>query len=88
MSFWKKLFGKKETSVIEISKEPIDSVPQDQAQATPALPQPEREFLDIKCDICNNIIGKDKRRKAGGKVYHKSCFQQQYHKLRSQGKAF
>jgi len=76
---------KEEAKPETISSEQPISVPQNSVQPAP---EQKREFLDIKCEICGNIIGQDKRKKLSGKIYHRNCIKKQYKMMKEQGKAF
>jgi len=80
MGFWKRWFGKKDETRVE---EVLQSPPPKVSTISPTT----REFLIEKCDLCGVTIGQEKRRKVGGKIFHKKCFKEQYNQLKSQGKA-
>ena len=86
MGFFKKLFRleKKEETVQEVDSKQEEITPPSQ----PIVEEPQREFLNITCELCGKIIGTDRRKKAGGKLFHKSCFKEKYSQLRDQGKVF
>jgi formylmethanofuran dehydrogenase subunit E len=81
MGFWKRWFGleKKEEIKVESDKQIIST-------EIPIIPQVEREFLNKKCELCGNIIGIEKRKKAGGKLFHKKCFREQYNQMKDRGR--
>lgn len=91
MGFFKRLLGleKKEEIVKEEVKEelPTDNGEREHVEII-TTEEPQREFLNITCELCGKIIGTDKRKKAGGKLFHKSCFKEKYSQLRDQGKVF
>ena len=82
MGFWKRWFRKKEeTKTEEVVQPPILST------GVSTISPTTREFLIEKCSLCGVTIGQEKRKKAGGKLFHKKCFKEQYNQLKSQGKA-
>ena len=83
MGFWKKLFGKKEEEI----KEDSGISPAQPSQPTTNLPN-QREFLNETCSLCGGVIGTDKRKKVGGKIFHKKCFKEQYNQFKNQGKVY
>lgn len=85
MGFFKRLFG--------LEKEEIKENQQTNSEAaateiqTSQIPPTQREYLNIKCELCHEDIGSEKRRKVAGKLCHKRCIKEHYNRMREQGKA-
>ncbi len=77
MGLLKRWFGREET---------IEPTPH--ITITREITSTKREYLSQSCGLCNKEIGYEKRKKLGGRGFHKSCYKDQYRKLKAQGKAF
>ena len=79
MGFLKRLFGLDKSKEEPIINSDISKL---------IIAQPQREFIDAKCEICQQVIGQERKKKLAGKLYHRKCFREQYNKLKQQGRIF